>query len=98
MKPRKDTPPEPEIILPSDLEMRSRRAAHRFGAYPFVGMRTTQRVYTARLGPFGLILVALAIAIVAAVMLILLLGALLFWIPILVVLAAAAVILGLLRR
>jgi hypothetical protein len=50
------------------------------------------------LGPFGLILLALALAIAAAVMLVLLLGAVLFWIPILVLLVAAAVISGLLRK
>jgi hypothetical protein len=59
---------------------------------------TSHRIYTARLGPFGLILMALAIAIAAAVMLVLLLGAVLFWIPILVLLVAAAVISGLLRK
>jgi hypothetical protein len=61
-------------------------------------VRTSHRIYTARLGPFGLILLALALAIAAAVMLILLLGAVLFWIPILVLLVAAAVISRLLRR
>jgi hypothetical protein len=97
MKPRQGSRAEPEIILPGDPE--SSRAAHPFGgAYPFVDVRTSHRVYTARLGPFGLILLALALAIAAAVMLVLLLGAVLFWIPILVLLAAAAVISGLLRR
>jgi hypothetical protein len=61
-------------------------------------VRTSHRIYTARLGPFGLILLVLALAIAAAVMLVLLLGAVLFWIPILVLLVAAAVISGLLRR
>jgi hypothetical protein len=99
MKRRQDSRREPEIILPSDPEMRSPRSAHRFGeGYPFVGVRTSHRIYTARLGPFGLILLALAIAIAAAVMLVLLLGAVLFWIPILFLLVAAAVISGLLRR
>lgn len=101
MKPRHDSRPEPEIILPGDPDIRSRRTAHRFGeGYPFAGVRTSHRIYTARLGPFGLILLALAlaIAIAAAVMLVLLLGAVLFWIPILVLLVAAAVISGLLRR
>jgi hypothetical protein len=99
MKPRQDSRTEPEIILPGDPEIRSSRAAHRFGGvYPFVDVRRSHRVYTARLGLFGLILLGLAIAIAAAVMLILLLGAVLFWIPILVLLVAAAVISGLLRR
>jgi hypothetical protein len=99
MKPRHESRPEPEIILPGDPDIRSRRPAHRFGeGYPFVGVRTSHRIYTARLGPFGLILLVLALAIAAAVMLVLLLGAVLFWIPILVLLVAAAVISGLLRR
>ena len=99
MKPRHDSRPEPEIILPGDPDIRSRRTAQRFGeGYPFVGVRTSHRIYTARLGPFGLILMVLALAIAAAVMLVLLLGAVLFWIPILALLVAAAVISGLLRR
>ena len=98
MKPRHDSRPEPEIILPGDPDIRSRRPAQRFGeGYPFVGVRTSHRIYTARLGPFGLIRLALAL-VIAAVMLVLLLGAVLFWIPILVLLVAAAVISGLLRR
>jgi hypothetical protein len=97
MKPRRDSSPEPEIILPGDPEMRSSWSTQRFGAgYPFV--RTSHRVYTARLGPFGLIFLALALAVAAALMFILALGALLFWIPILVLIVAAAVISGLLRR
>ncbi len=99
MNPRQNSRPEPEIILPGEPDPRSTRATHRFdGPYPFVDVRATQPVYTARLGPFGLIMLALAIAIAAAVILILLLGAVLFWIPILLLLVAAAVISGLLRR
>ncbi|HEY7244816.1 MAG TPA: hypothetical protein VH678_13155 [Xanthobacteraceae bacterium] len=99
MKPRQPSRPEPEIILPGDPEPRSSRAASGFrGAYPFVDVRAIHRVYTARLGPFGLILLALGVAIVAAVVLILLLGAVLFWIPVIILLAVAAMISGLLRR
>ncbi len=99
IKPRQSSSPEPEIILPGDPEPRSPSAAWRFGGgYPFVDVRTVHRVYTTRLGPFGLILLALAIVIVAAVVLVLLLGAILFWIPLIVLLAAAAIISGLLRR
>jgi hypothetical protein len=99
MTPRQPSPPEPEIILPGEPDPRSLRAAWRFGGgHPFVNVRTVHRVYTTRLGPFGLMLAMLAIAIVAALMLILLLGAVLFWIPVIVLLAAAAVISGLLRR
>src|SRR6516225_9547956 len=55
---------EPEIIPPSDV--RSRRAGSFDG---------TQRVYVARVGPFGFAMVALAIAALAMLLFLLVLGA-----------------------
>jgi hypothetical protein len=57
---------EPEIIPPSDV--RSRRADERMS---FDG---TQRVYVARVGPFGFAMVALAIAALAMLLFLLVLG------------------------
>jgi hypothetical protein len=99
MKPLEESHPEPEIIPPGDAHRRSGRAAYRFGgAYPYVEVRGSHRVYAARLGPFGIFVVALVIALAAAVMLVVLLGAILIWIPLIVLLVAAAVISALLRR
>jgi hypothetical protein len=80
---------EPEIIPPGDARVRWQGS--------FDG-RTTQRVYVARLGPFGFAMVALAIAFLAAVILVVLLGAFLIWIPIAGLLLAIAVVSSLLRR
>src|SRR5260370_16792751 len=62
---------EPEIIPPSDV--RSRRAGGSFDG--------TQRVFFARVGPFGFAMVALAIAALAMLLFLLLLGAFLLLIP-----------------
>jgi Flp pilus assembly protein TadB len=68
---------EPEIIPPD----RDRdRPARREGAFPDV--EGTQRIYVARLGPFGGILLVLLIAVLAAVFLVTILGALLISIPV----------------
>jgi hypothetical protein len=62
---------EPEIIPPSDV--RSRRAGWSFDG--------TQRVYVARVGPFGFAMVALAIAALAMLLFLLVLGAFVILIP-----------------
>src|SRR5262245_59186807 len=77
---------EPEIIPPGDPRLRAQDA--------FQG---TQRIYVARLGPFGIAMVALAVAFLAAVILLLLLGAFLIWIPLACLILAIAVVYGMLR-
>jgi hypothetical protein len=77
---------EPEIIPPGDPRVRWESS--------FQG---TQRVYVARLGPFGLVMVVLAVAFLAAVILLLLLGAFLIWIPLAGLILAIAVISSMLR-
>jgi hypothetical protein len=67
---------EPEII---PLGHADRRSAP--GAHAYVDVRGAHRIYVARLGPFGIILLALMIALLTAVMLIVLLGAVLVCIP-----------------
>src|SRR5260370_20526393 len=62
---------EPEILPPSDV--RSRRAGGSFDG--------TQRVYVARVGPFGFAMVALAIAALAMLLFLLVLGAFVILIP-----------------
>jgi len=77
---------EPEIIPPGDPRLRAEDT--------FPG---TQRIYVARLGPFGLTMVVLAVAFLAAVILLLLLGAFLIWIPLAGLILAIAVISSMLR-
>lgn len=63
----------------------------------FSGQYFAQRIYIAKIGPFGTILLALAIGIVCVVILILLLGAFLIWIPVIGLIVAAAMISGVWR-
>jgi len=63
----------------------------------FNDTRFSQRIYVTRLGPLGLIGLALAIGFVAVVLLILLVGAVLFWIPVVALIVAAVILSGALR-
>src|SRR6516225_2556773 len=83
---------EPEIILPGDLGGQPMRDGYHFDAHG------TQRIYVAKLGPLGVVVLGLLIALIAAVIPIVLLGAVLIWIPVTVVFFVAAVVLDLLRR
>jgi hypothetical protein len=89
-----ETRSKPEITPPDHAE----RSAHDTSRMRiFVDAHGTERVYSAKLGPLGIILVALTIGLLLAVMLILLLGAFLIWIPVVGLLVAAAIISRLLR-
>ena len=57
-----------------------------------------ERIYIARLGPFGFTLLMVAIGIVVALISLAVVGAILVWIPILAVLLAAGLIYRSLRR
>ncbi len=89
---------EPEII-PPDRNARGpdwSRSPWRADAYGQT--RGTQRIYLARLGPFGVALLMLAIAAIVAIVLIALLGAVLIWIPIVAVLIVVAALFRFFRR
>jgi hypothetical protein len=77
---------EPEIIAPGDVH--SRRGGSFDG---------TQRVYVARVGPFGFAMVALAIAALAMIFFLLLLGAFVILIPLAGLLLAVIIAVGLFR-
>ena len=77
---------EPEIIPPSDV--RARRAGSFDG---------TQRVYVARVGPFGFAMVALAIAALAMLLFLLVLGAFVILVPLAGLLLAVIIAVGLFR-
>jgi hypothetical protein len=93
-KPPAESPrSEPEIIPPGDVDERSAGSAH-----AYFQVHGTHHVYVGNLGPLGIILLALVIAVLTAVILVVLLGAVLIWIPVVALLVAAGVISGLLRR
>jgi hypothetical protein len=81
---------EPEIIPPGAPLRRPRND-------PFGDTIFTQRVYVAPLGPLGLIGLVLAVGVIAVVLLALVLGALLFWLPIVALIVAAAIVASRLR-
>lgn len=80
---------EPEIIPPGSAQRRSPWQTQGFGQ---------QRIYVTKLGPFGFVLLLLALAALIAVILLVVVGAVLIWIPILAVLVVGAAIFGRLRR
>jgi hypothetical protein len=86
---------EPEIIPPHEQAGRPGRDEPRVRV--FVGTHGTERVYVAKPGPFGSILMILIAAMLAAVFLVLFSAAFFFLLPIMILLVAAAVIVGLLR-
>jgi uncharacterized protein (DUF697 family) len=58
----------------------------------------THRIFVTRLGPFGVLVLALGICLFAALVLVLVIGAFLIWIPIVALLIAAAIVSALLRQ
>jgi hypothetical protein len=83
---------EPEIIPPDRAR---NRWTSRGNEFPYSG--GTRRIYITSLGPFGGILLVLAIAILAAVILLAFLGALLIWIPVVALIVIVGALSGLLR-
>ena len=83
---------EPEIIPPGEGDVRPRR-----GGSPMFEGRGTQRIYVARLGPFGFAMVSLVAALIPALALLVVVGAFVILIPLAGALLAIAVFVGLLR-
>lgn len=86
---------EPEIIPPDHAERRTAQDTQR--TQVFVDTRGTERVYIAKPGPLGLIVVALTTVILSVLLLTLLLGAFLIWVPLVIAFVAGAIIAGFLR-
>ncbi len=82
---------EPEIIPPA----RARKAGAR---RVFVDAHGHERIYVAHIGPVGFVLAVLITALLSALVLALLLGALVIWLPLLVVFVAGAIIVAVLRE
>jgi len=57
----------------------------------------TERIYVARVGPLGSILLTLVIGLLSAVLLVLLLGGLLIVLPVFFLIVTAAIVIGILR-
>ena len=90
-KPQGEKPrSEPEIILPGEALKSSRMRT--FGHF-----HDAQRIYIAKIGPFGIILVVLTIGILFVITLMLLWGAFLIFIPVAGLLVTAAFVSGVLR-
>jgi len=60
--------------------------------------RFYHRVYVARIGPLGQILLAAAIGLLSLATIVILLGAFLLWIPVVGLIISAAIIMGVLRH
>jgi hypothetical protein len=84
--PREEPHSEPEIIPPGQAE----RGTPQMRVY-------TQRIYMGKPSPLGLILVTLIIGLLSAAMLVVLFGAFLFLVPLVVLFATGAIVVGLLR-
>jgi hypothetical protein len=81
---------EPEIIPPGEPLRRTRFD-------PFAETPFGQRIYVAKFGSFGFVMVALAIVAIVTLVIVLLVGALLFWIPIIALIVAAVFLARLFR-
>ena len=97
MAPRSMTPyerplAEPEIIPPGHPDALRDDMSARFGA------RYGQRVYVAKVGPWGMTMLAALALLIAAAVVVFLIGALLIWIPIVAVLVLAGFLYGKLRQ
>lgn len=76
---------EPEIIPPG--------ATHDpFRSRATFGSQRTQRIFVGRIGPLGIVMIALVVGFIIALVLVLLLGAFLLWIPIVGLLLAGGLI------
>jgi len=82
---------EPEIIPPDG-------SRHRADWRPYAPGGGTQRIFVARLGPFGMALMLLAFAVLVAVIMLAILGAVLLWVPVVALLVAVAAVMRFLRR
>jgi hypothetical protein len=83
--------PEPEIIPPGDAA----RDEHRTRI--FVDAQSAERIYAARIGPFGFVLVVIITALLLAMLLALLMATLVIWVPLVVLFVAGTIIVRVLQ-
>ena len=94
---------EPEIIPPDRNPRRPdwrRQAWRRQTRQPFFSTAAdeTHRIHVARLGPFGFTLLMLIVGIVVGLIILAVIGAVLIWIPIMLMLVAVGALIRLWRR
>ena len=87
---------EPEILPPDN------NWPDRDGSWPrtygYDQRRSRHRVYVGRIGPLGFALLVLIVALFGGIFLVALIGAVLIWLPVLLVFAVIGAIAGLIRR
>jgi hypothetical protein len=101
--PRKSNKPElprvePEIIPPDRARSGMDWGQPAWRPYGSGNAGETYRVHVGRVGPFGIAMLTLAFALLAGVVLFAVVGAILFWIPIIALAVVAAGIFRFLRR
>jgi len=89
-------PQEPEIIPPGQ-EPADWRPGHR-DSWSWFETHGTRRIYVRRIGPLGILLLAVLIGTIAALVFVVAVGAFLVWIPVAILLFVAAVVGSLMRR
>lgn len=93
---------EPEIIPPDRNPRRPDRHQQTWQRQTWQPFSTaaheTQRIYVARLGPFGIALLMLILGVVVAVILLAVVGAVLIWIPAVLLLVTVGGLFRLFRR
>ena len=91
---------EPEIIPPGQNppDWRQQRSHQRTWQPFFSTAAGTHRVYVARLGPFGFALMTLILGVVVALIMLAVVGAVLIWIPAVLLLVAVGALVRFLRR
>jgi len=89
---------EPEIIPPDRTRRDAQWRPPTWRPYASTQAGEAHRIYVARLGPLGTALLMLIVGVLAAVVLLAVLGAVLIWIPVVVLLVAAGAIFRILRR
>ena len=87
---------EPEIIPPDRVEIESPRQPS--ATWVWFDANGIRHIHVRRIGPLGIILLALFIGTLAAMVFVVLVGAFLIWIPVAILLFVAAVVGGLMRR
>jgi len=95
MPDRKNHRSKPEIIPPHEQTGRPGHDQPR--VHVFVNTDGTERIYVAKPGPFGTVLMVLIAGMLAAIFVIFFFAAFFFLLPFMILLLAIAVVVGLLR-
>ena len=91
-------PTEPEIIPPGQEPTDWPRGRPDPWASFHVHGGGQRRIYVGRIGPIGILLLAVLLGTIAALVFVVAVGAFLIWIPVAVLLVVAAIVGGLMRR